>query len=153
MSIRTLPPKGRARTAVIEKPELDLRARRYSPSERSTILSAAEHLSAKKLREQFGVCRETVRRWQRRDLQASENHDLSGSSDSSEEGLRQERSDSPISGHYGGYHPNWKEVLHLWRSRPGLGPAQIRNQLFRQGKRITVTTVSKIMDENGYTPP
>jgi putative transposase len=40
-----------------------------------------------------------------------------------------------------------------WRSRPGLGPAQIRNQLHRAGIKINVATVRKIMEENGYTPP
>jgi putative transposase len=41
----------------------------------------------------------------------------------------------------------------VWKSRPGLGPAQIRNQLYRDGIKISVTTVRKILEENGYTPP
>jgi putative transposase len=52
-----------------------------------------------------------------------------------------------------GYHPHWREVLKTWRSRPGIGPAQICNQLYRKGIKISVSTARKIMEENGYTPP
>jgi transposase InsO family protein len=52
-----------------------------------------------------------------------------------------------------GYHAHWREALKVWRSRPGLGPAQIRNQLYRAGIKITVATTRKILEENGYTPP
>lgn len=146
MSTRTL-------SSNANKPRQVSRARRYSPSERSTILSAAEQLSSEKLREQFGVCRETVRRWQRRNLQASEGDGPATSSGAFNNRFEHHQTASPIPDRHEGYHPHWKEVLHLWRSRPGLGPAQIRNQLFRQGIRITVPTVRKILEENGYTPP
>ena len=152
MSTRSSFPKYNPRVLPVKKPELPSRARRYSPSERDTILSAAQQTNMEELKRQFGVCRETVSRWKRRDLQASEN-----SSDEAIPDIMNHsgpyRIAAAVRDRHLGYHRNWKEVLHLWRSRPGLGPAQIRNQLFRQGIRITVPTVRKILEENGYTPP
>ena len=55
--------------------------------------------------------------------------------------------------HHSGYHKHWTRALELWRTKPGLGPAQISSQMLREGKRISVTTVRGILEENGYTPP
>jgi putative transposase len=43
-----------------------------------------------------------------------------------------------------------EEVLATWRRYPGFGPGQVRNQLRRQGTTISMRTVRKIMEDNGY---
>jgi transposase InsO family protein len=46
-----------------------------------------------------------------------------------------------------------KEILDMWHQHPGLGPSQIRNQLRRQGVKVAVNTVRRVMEEAGYRPP
>ena len=46
-----------------------------------------------------------------------------------------------------------KEILDLYKTHPGLGPSQIRNQLRRKGVKIGVNTVRRVMEEAGYRPP
>ena len=41
-------------------------------------------------------------------------------------------------------------VLTTWKNNPGFGPGQVRNQLRRQGITISIRTVRKIMQANGY---
>lgn len=109
--------------------------RRYSPSEKKKILKASKSKSKEELHEIYGVTHETVRRWELRE-QANQK-------DNTEENA----------GSYAGTHPNWEKVLKIWKSRPGLGPLQICNQMKRDKIRINVATVRLIMEENGYTPP
>lgn len=44
-------------------------------------------------------------------------------------------------------------VLTTWKNNPGFGPGQVRNQLRRQGITISIRTVRKIMQANGYQVP
>ncbi len=46
-----------------------------------------------------------------------------------------------------------KEVLSTWRNHTGFGPGQVRNQLRRQGVTVSIRTVRKIMEANGYQVP
>ena len=139
---------------------LNNRGRRYSKSEKQTILN--EHSQGKNFSEllkKHGVCRETLMRWLRREklrlkrLRDPLRSELSTSSFQVEGKVQEVKEPQKSIDQHEGYHPNWKAVLHEWRSRPGLGPAQIRNQLYRAGTKINVATVRKIMEENGYTPP
>ncbi|MHC4639111.1 MAG: integrase core domain-containing protein [Planctomycetota bacterium] len=43
-----------------------------------------------------------------------------------------------------------KAVLSTWERHPGFGPGQIRNQLRRQKITVSIKTVRKIMEANGY---
>ncbi len=43
-----------------------------------------------------------------------------------------------------------KAVLESWGLHPGFGPSQIRNQLRRQGTTISIRTVRRVMEANGY---
>lgn len=43
-----------------------------------------------------------------------------------------------------------KAVLSTWERCPGFGPGQVRNQLRRQGVTISIGTVRKIMEAEGY---
>jgi transposase InsO family protein len=44
-------------------------------------------------------------------------------------------------------------VLSTWRRFPGFGPGQVRNQLRRQGITISIRTVRRIMEADGYKSP
>ena len=44
-------------------------------------------------------------------------------------------------------------VLKIWRDNAGFGPGQVRNQLRRQGITISIRTVRRIMQANGYQVP
>ncbi len=43
-------------------------------------------------------------------------------------------------------------VLDTWRANPGYGPGQIRNQLRRQAETVSIRTVRRILEANGYNP-
>jgi len=43
-----------------------------------------------------------------------------------------------------------KLISECYRSNPGFGPGQVRNQLRRQGETVSIRTVRRIMEANGY---
>lgn len=45
------------------------------------------------------------------------------------------------------------EILEEWKRHPGLGPSQVRNQLRRRGIKVSVHTVRRVMEADGYRPP
>ncbi len=127
-----------------------MKGRRYSVSEKAAILKARQDgKTQEELLQRYGVCHETLNRWARREAPIvptiPEVESAPGAAAPDEPA-------KPKDNHKG-YYPHWKEVLKVWRSRPGLGPAQIKNQLHRVGIKVTVVTVRKILEENGYTPP
>lgn len=134
------------------------KGRRYSLSERTAILEAvAQGKTSQEILTTYGVHHETYGRWQRREKMNRPVEHKVVHVESLEPGPQanvtvsapQEPKDK-----FSGHHKHWREVLTLWRSRPGLGPMQIKNQLRRSaGIKIHVATVRKIMEEHGYTPP
>jgi transposase InsO family protein len=46
-----------------------------------------------------------------------------------------------------------RRILDEWKAHPGLGPSQVRNQLRRQGMKVSLHTVRCVLDENGYVTP
>lgn len=132
-------------TAVaIAKPAAS-KGRRYSKDERKTILEAvAQGKSWADILSQYGPRHETVTRWQRREAYKYPEKQV----------VEIAVADENLKKEFSGSNKHWREVVDLWRSRPGLGPMQIKNQLYRNSKiKINVATVRKIMEENGYTPP
>lgn len=143
-----------------------VKGRRYGPAEKAKIL--ADHKVGKtqaEISEQHGVCRETLNRWVRRaEMKAEKTNPPAAVEANKTETPPLEipkpgvpdvplTTESESRDQHKGYHPHWREVLKTWRSRPGIGPAQICNQLYRKGIKISVSTARKIMEENGYTPP
>jgi transposase InsO family protein/transposase-like protein len=45
------------------------------------------------------------------------------------------------------------EIIEEYKRHPGLGPSQIRNQLRRKNVKVSVHTVRRVMEEEGYRPP
>lgn len=133
---------------------------RYGPAERASILTDLKAgKTALELFNQYGVCRETVNRWLRRSQMEIGSQGTSSiqviekAKEHSSQVSQMANSGVEAPAQHKGYHPHWKEVIKVWRARPGIGPAQVRNQLHRLGIKISVATTRKIMEENGYTPP
>jgi len=45
-----------------------------------------------------------------------------------------------------------ESILQVWQNNPGFGPGQVRSQLRRQGKTISIRSIRKVMLANGYKP-
>ena len=113
-------------------------ARVYTPSERSRALEAVAKDGISKTHEKSGISRFTLYDWRRKARLAAEG----------------KTTDSPVGG------PDTdpaadrdSRILDEWRRHPGLGPSQVRNQLRRQGFKVSVFTVRRVMEENGYVTP
>ena len=119
-----------------EKLSTPPRKRRYSLKEQAMVLEAVKELGVTEVNRLSGIRTSTLHVWKRREQKANE--------------PSYGKESEP---HYEGHHPDWEKVIDLWKSRPGMGPAQICNQLKRQGQRIAVSTVRNILEENGYSPP
>lgn len=118
-----------------QKATLPARSRRYKPKEQEVILKGVEVLGQAETILLSGARDWTIKCWLRRSMRSSV---VEG---------------EPVEDHHDGHHPHWQRALDVWKSQPGLGPAQISNQLNRDGIRISVSTVRNILEENGYTPP
>ncbi len=116
----------------LAKAVLPSRSRRYTDKEIELILEGAEKFGLTEASELCLARDWTIRNWRRRSLP---------------------KQTAPESDQHAGYHQHWQKALDLWRSKPGLGPAQIANQMKREGIRISTITVRSILEENGYTPP
>jgi len=112
--------------------------RLYTPSERSRVLelAAAEGVSA--AARKYGVCRFSIYEWQRR----ARLHGQGQLADSPVAGGDEDRAAARD-----------RRILAEWRAHPGLGPSQVRNQLRRQGFKVSLHTVRCVLEEDGYVPP
>jgi transposase InsO family protein len=124
--------------ATVEKAAGKSVAKVYTPSERARTLEFAAVEGVSAAAKKFGVTRFTIYDWQRRvELHAQGKADKSPvvGSDENLAVLRDQR------------------ILAVWRAHPGLGPSQVRNQLRRQGFKVSVHTVRCVLEKNGYVPP
>jgi transposase InsO family protein len=113
-------------------------ARLYTPSQRAQVLEHAAKHGVTKASAQFKVSRFSIYEWRRQVRLAGQGEGEKnpvGGEDTDLAAFRDRR------------------ILEEWRSQPGLGPSQIRNQLRRQGMKVSVHTVRRVMEENGYVPP
>jgi putative transposase len=113
-------------------------ARRYTPSERARILEHAAAHGVSAASEALGASRFSIYDWQRRLAKAARGE-----------------GDCPTAGPDPGTveAQRDREILETWHRHPGLGPSQIRNQLRRQGVKVAVHTVRRVMEDAGYRPP
>lgn len=124
------------------KPQPATAARRvakvYTPSQRAQILEYAAAHGVAAAAKEFGSTRFTIYEWERRvGLHAQ------GKS-----------ADSPVIG--SDENPavaRDQRILKEWKSSTGLGPSQVRNQLRRQGFKVSIHTVRCVLEENGYVTP
>ncbi len=113
-------------------------ARRYTPSQRAEILEYAAKAGPTEAERKFGTTRFSIYSWQRQaELHAkgkAKSSPLTGS-DEDASAVRDQR------------------ILKEWRAHPGLGPSQVRNQLRRQGMKVSMHTVRCVLEDNGYVSP
>jgi len=113
-------------------------AKSYTPSLKARILEYAATHGVAAAAEEFSVTRFSIYEWRRRVKQHAEgklaDSPVTGS-DEDKAAIRDER------------------ILKEWRSSTGLGPSQVRNQLRRQGFKVSVHTVRCVLEENGYVTP
>jgi len=99
-------------------------------------LAAAEGLTAAAAK--LGISRFSIYEWRRRARLHAEG----------------KMADSPVAGSdEDGAAARDRRILEEWRAHPGLGPSQVRNQLRRQGFKVSLHTVRCVLDENGYVAP
>ncbi len=110
----------------------------YTPSERSRILEHADKHGVAATVKQYGCSRWSVREWRRKVKLHAEGKSKTSPVVGPDTDPKDDRD---------------RRVLQLWRKHPGLGPSQIRNQLRRDGLKISVHTVRVVMEDNGYVTP
>jgi len=113
-------------------------ARRYTPSEKASVLEYASVHGVSEASKALGVSRFSIYEWRRQVRRAAAGDGASPTSGPAP-GTVEEQRDA--------------EILAQWHKHPGLGPSQIRNQLRRQGVKVAVHTVRRVMEDAGYRPP
>ncbi len=113
-------------------------AKVYTPSERVRALELVEKFGVTKTHKMLGISRFTLYDWTRRARMEAAGELVSDMFTGSDEDPKIQRD---------------LRILEEWKSHPGLGPSQIRNQLRRNGLKTSVSTIRIVMMENGYLPP
>lgn len=113
-------------------------AKRYTPSQKAEAIEYAHAHGVGEAADKFGMSRFAIYDWLRRSEQAAAGHGPSPTSGPSPEEIETQRD---------------REILSEWRKHSGLGPSQIRNQLRRNGVKVSVHTVRRVMEDAGYRPP
>ena len=113
-------------------------AKIYTPSQRAEILEYADKHGITEASRKFGATRFSIYNWRHKvKLHA--------------EGKAQ---DSPVTGSdEDSASVRDQRILKEWKTHPGLGPSQVRNQLRRQGMKVSMHTVRCVLEENGYVTP
>jgi transposase InsO family protein len=113
-------------------------AKVYTPSQRAEILEYAAQHGPTEAVKKFDTTRFSIYSWQRKtELYAQgkiKDSPLAGS-DENTAAVRDQK------------------ILKEWKAHPGLGPSQVRNQLRRQGMKVSVHTVRCVLEDNGYVSP
>lgn len=113
-------------------------AKSYTPSLRARVLEYVAQHGVTAAAKKFGVTRFSIYNWQRKvELHAqgkAVDSPVTGS-DEDQTALRDQR------------------ILKEWRSSMGLGPSQVRNQLRRQGFKVSIHTVRCVLEQHGYVTP
>jgi len=112
--------------------------KRYTPSQKAEVLEYAGDHGVTAASKKFGVSRFSIYGWRRKAEQAAQGQGPSPTSGPAPSEVEAQRDN---------------EILDEWRSHPGLGPSQIRNQLRRKGIKVSVHTVRRVMEDSGYRPP
>jgi len=113
-------------------------ARVYTPSERARILEYAAREGPTAATKEFDVSRFSIYEWRRRTRLHAEGKAKDSPVVGSDEDVTAARD---------------RRILAEWKAHPGLGPSQVRNQLRRQGMKVSIHTVRCVLDANGYVAP
>jgi putative transposase len=125
---RAAPPRSKVKTV----------AKVYTPSQRAEALELSDREGVTAASAKLGISRFSLHDWRRKARLHAEG----------------KASDSPVAD-AGGVTPAERDqrILAEWKSHPGLGPSQVRNQMRRQGLKVSVHTVRCVLEANGYVTP
>lgn len=121
------PPTRRPRVAKI-----------YTPSQVAQALERIAQIGLRPAASELKISRTTLRDWERKAAKAAKGEGPSPTSGPDPKSVEEKRDAA---------------ILSEWRKQQGLGPSQVRNQLRRKGMKVSVQTVRRVMEEDGYTPP
>lgn len=113
-------------------------AKSYKPSLRAQVLEYAAEHGVTAAASKFATTRFSIYNWRRQLALHAKGETVSSpvtGSDEDAAALRTER------------------ILKEWRASAGLGPSQVRNQLRRQGFKVSTHTVRCVLEEHGYVAP
>lgn len=113
-------------------------AKVYTPSQRAEILEYAAKNGVTEASRNFGVTRFSIYNWQHKVKLHATGKALDSPVTGSDEDSASARD---------------QRILKEWKTHPGLGPSQVRNQLRRQGMKVSVHTVRCVLEDNGYVTP
>lgn len=113
-------------------------AKVYTPSQKAEILEAATQDGVSAAATKHGTSRFSIYAWQRKVDRAAAGQGPSPTSGPSQQTIEEQRD---------------QEIVAEYKTHPGLGPSQIRNQLRRRHIRVSVHTVRRVMEGVGYRPP
>lgn len=113
-------------------------AKVYTPSQKAVVLEAAAKDGVTAAAKEHGISRFSIYDWQRRLTKAAAAQGPSPTSGPAPKDIEQQRD---------------AEILEEWKTHPGLGPSQVRNQLRRKGVKVSVHTTRRVMEDAGYRPP
>lgn len=112
--------------------------KQFDQHQKLAIVANAREMGFKEAAKIAGVHYTTVYDWQRQ-------IDALG-----EEAFLNHRPDRPGRGLKEITESQEKAIIEAWKADPGFGPGQVRNQLRRQGTTISIRTVRRVMEANGY---
>ena len=113
-------------------------AKAYTPSERAQALELMAKVGATAASEELKISRFSLYAWRRKARLAAQGEGDCPTSGPDPADIEARRD---------------REILTTWRAHPGLGPSQVRNQLRRQGIKVSTHTVRRVMEDAGYRPP
>lgn len=113
-------------------------AKSYTPSARAEVLEHAAMHGPTAASKKFGVSRFSINEWKHKVAKAAKGEGPSPTSGPSASEIEEKRD---------------QEILDEYKTHPGLGPSQVRNQLRRRGVKVSVTTTRRVMEDAGYRPP
>ena len=112
-------------------------ARRYTPSERARALELAAEVGVAEAGRQLGISRFSIYEWQRKLKLFNAGKAETSPVEGTDEDVEAARD---------------RKILEMWKTHPGLGPSQVRNQLRRGGMKVSVHRVRRVMEADGYVP-
>jgi putative transposase len=110
----------------------------FSQKQKLIALRSEKKIGARKAAELTGVHYTTIYDWRRQYDSLGEEAFLAYQPSYPGRGIKEIRPDQE------------KDIMGVLKNNPGYGPGQVRNQLRRQGKTLSIRTVRSIMEANGY---
>jgi transposase InsO family protein len=131
-------PTKQSGSTAAERPKKRV-AKAYTPSQRAEALELAAKVGVAAAARQLGMTPFSIYDWRRQLKQHAAGEATATHPLVDKEGVTSSERD--------------RLIIAEWRAHPGLGPSQIRNQMRRQGLKVSIHTVRVVLEANGYVTP